>query len=236
MRRRTSFSAVMPVLVLGACLVASGCGGTYGQVANLGNAGEAIVCFGDSITRGYGVPADQAYPVQLSLLLNRPVINAGRDGDTTGSALGRLERDVLSLRPRLVIVELGGNDLLNRVPREETASNLDRIVGRCVASGCMVVLVHAKFGIWSDPFAEAFEEVAERHGAVVVWKSLSGILGNTRMMHDQIHPNADGYRLLAERVAAVVEPLLAEADKQREENAPEAVSIQGKVHNKGDLG
>lgn len=223
-RRRTACSSMPPLAALLAFLLSAGCGANYDRVANLGNAGDVLVCFGDSITRGYGVQAEQAYPSQLSRLLHRPVVNAGRDGDTTGSALNRLERDVLSHRPRVVVVELGGNDLLNRVPREETLSNLEQIVARCVAAGSMVVLVHAKFGIWSDPFADGFEDVAKRHGAVVVWKSLSGILGNTKLMHDQIHPNADGHRLLAERVAAVVEPLLEAADKQREENALEAVS------------
>jgi acyl-CoA thioesterase-1 len=209
-RRRkfpSPWAAIVAMLVF-----ASGCGPDYDYVANLDSAGSAIVCFGDSLTRGYGVEAGRDYPSQLSRLLGEPIINAGRDGDTTGSALERLDEDVLVHAPRLVIVELSGNDFLKRVPKEETFANLDQIVARCVAAGAMVVLVHAKFGLWSDPYIQGFEEIAEKHGALLVENVLNGILTNPKRMYDRIHPNEEGYRLMAERVAEVVRPLLEEAE------------------------
>ncbi|MBI3118467.1 MAG: hypothetical protein HYZ00_07260, partial [Candidatus Hydrogenedentes bacterium] len=93
-------------------LVLGGCGVDYDDVANIANTRTAIVCFGDSITHGYGASPGRDYPARLAELLGTPVINAGVDGDTTASALKRLEEDVLIEEPRLVIVELGGNDFL----------------------------------------------------------------------------------------------------------------------------
>ena len=192
------------------------CGVDYGSVANLDSPGEVVVCFGDSITRGYGAEPGRDYPSQLSALLGVPVVNAGKDGDTTATALERIEEDVLSLQPRLVVVELSGNDFLNKVPRKDTAANLARIVGACQGAGAMVVLVHAKFGLWSDPYWDDFKRIGDERGALIVRKVLSGIITNPKFMYDRIHPNADGYALIAERVAEVVKPLLAEADKRRQ--------------------
>ncbi len=144
------------------------------------------------------------------------MINAGRDGDTTGSALARLQRDVLDEDPLMVIVLLGGNDALNRVPRDETMNNIDRLVGRCVDAGAMVVLVHAKYGVFKDPYRGDFKRIAKKHGAVFMPNVLNDIFGNPRAMSDQIHPNNTGYAVVASRIAQVVEPLLLQAPDQTE--------------------
>lgn len=192
-----------------------GCGPDYEKVTNLESTGSTVVCFGDSITRGYGAEPGRDYPSQLSVLLGVPVINAGRDGDTTETALERIDDEVLSQDPRLVIVELTGNDFLNKVPHEKTLANLDRIVGQCQGAGAMVVLVHGKFGLWSDPYWDGFERIGEERGVLIVESMLKGIITNPKLMYDQIHPNGDGYALIAERVAEVVKPLLEEAEKSR---------------------
>jgi len=190
----------------------AGCGSPYDEIANLDSQGATVVCFGDSLTRGVGASQGGDYPARMAELLpGLPVINAGRDGDTTGSALARLQRDVLDEDPLMVIVLLGGNDVLNRVPEEETLDNLDRIVGRCVDAGAMVVLVHAKYGVFKDPYRGDFTRIAKKHGAVLAPNVLKDILGNPRAMSDQIHPNNDGYAVMASRIAQVVEPVLLEA-------------------------
>ena len=197
-------------------MLLNGCGPDFAGTANLGSTGSNIVCFGDSITRGYGASAGMSYPDQLGALIGRPVINSGMDGDTTGSALARLEEDVLAQDPWIVVVSLSGNDFLRRVPESETARNLDTIVSRCIDAGAIVVLVHAKFGILgSDPYFDVFEATADRHDAVLVRHVLKGILGNPARMYDQVHPNDDGYTLIAERVAEVLGPLTAAAEKAR---------------------
>jgi acyl-CoA thioesterase I len=211
MRRHLSLCCCVLILALPQC------GPSYQRVTNLDSSANAIVCFGDSITRGYGASPGNTYPEVMGRLLGRPVINAGRDGDTTESGLARLDRDVLAHQPRLVIVGLGGNDFLRKVPANTTYSNLERIVERIHASGAMVVVVHGKFGVFGDPYLDDMKTIATTHGALLVRDALKDILGRPARMHDQIHPNDLGYALLAERVAAVVGPLLEAADRARAE-------------------
>ena len=198
------------------CALLTGCGPDFDAVANLNSTGSRIVCLGDSITKGYGATPGNDYPSILSDLLGVPVINAGVNGDTTAGALARLRRDVLDQDPWLVIIELSGNDLVRRIPKIETERNLNQIVKRCIDHGAMVVLVHCKFGILlSDPYLETHRTIAETQGTLLVENALRGIFGNPARSVDQIHPNDEGYALLAERVFAAVGPLLRESGKSR---------------------
>lgn len=198
--------------MIAAVAVCLGCAPDYGSMANLDTRGSQIICLGDSITRGYGSTQGKDYPSVLSGLLGLPVVNAGINGDTTASALARLEYDVLDRDPALVIIGLGGNDLLSGTPREETIANLDAIVSACIDRGAMVVLVHSKFGILaSDPYRDGHEALSKKYKTALVPNSLKDIFGNPRRMSDQIHPNDQGYALIAQRVHEVVAPLLQEA-------------------------
>ena len=85
---------------------------------------QTIICFGDSLTYGTGAGKGMDYPSQLSKLIGKPVLNAGVPGDTTARALIRLDRDVLSKNPDLVLITLGGNDLKNGVSKDVAFSNL----------------------------------------------------------------------------------------------------------------
>ena len=180
--------------------------------ANLDTLGSQIICLGDSITAGHGATNGQDYPSVLSELLDIPVVNAGTNGDTTAQALARLEYDVLALDPAVVIIGLGGNDFLSRTPVKETIANLDAIVSACIDHGAMVVLVHSKFGILgSDPYRDGHEALAKKYKTALVRHSLKDIFANPRRMSDPIHPNNQGYALIAKRVYEVLEPLLVEA-------------------------
>ena len=90
----------------------------------VGSLGDTIVCFGDSLTYGSGARKGMDYPSQLAQMIGKPVINAGVSGDTTARALQRLEHDVLSKSPDLVLITLGGNDLKNGVARDVAFENL----------------------------------------------------------------------------------------------------------------
>ncbi len=208
--------AILVTIALGLPVLVSGCGSSYTDAANLDTPNQGIVCLGDSLTRGYGATAGNGYPEHLSRILGQAVTNAGVDGNTSGNALARLEDDVLSRSPRLVIVLLGGNDFLQQIPREKTIANVDRIVAQCVAARSMVVLVHIKAGILSDPYRDGFEDIATRHGAVFVPHILQDFFGKPSLMTDQIHPNIRGYALMAERIADVVAPLLETANAHRD--------------------
>lgn len=186
----------------------------YSRVKNLDSRGTAVVAFGDSLTEGYGAGAGEDYPSQLSRMIAKPVTNAGVSGDTTESALVRLD-DALAARPRLVIVGLGGNDFLRRTPIGVTATNLRTIVRRIQDSGAMVVLLGFRFPNIGGDYEEMYEAIAESEGCLLIPDLLDGILRNPKLKSDEIHPNAAGYQLMAERIAPPVAKLLEKADAAR---------------------
>lgn len=168
-----------------------------------------MVAFGDSLVAGQGATSGQDFVSELSRRVGVPIINAGRNGDTTGTALERLEPDVLSLNPRVVIVLLGGNDFLRGVPKEETFRNLTTIVERIRERGSAVILVAVSVGLFSDEYGDKFEELARRANAGLVPDILDDILGHQERMSDQIHPNDLGYKIVADRIEPVLRDLVS---------------------------
>lgn len=166
--------------------------------------GENIICFGDSLTSGFGASAGKDYPAQLSRLLGKPIINAGKAGDTTGRALQRLEQDVLSRSPRIVLITLGGNDLKNRTPRETAFDNLRQIIQTLQDAGALVIVGGIDLPVFGRGFGKGYEAVAAETGAILVPDILEGIFGNRRLMSDPIHPNDDGYAKMARRFYNVI--------------------------------
>ena len=208
--RRTIFFTANYVLLL---LGSFGCGGdSFDYVRNLGSTSEAIVCLGDSLTEGVGANPGEDYPSVLSRELAFPVVNLGRRGDTMAQALARLP-EVLERNPRLVIVLLGGNDFLRQVPRSETKTNLVEVVRRLQAHGAMVAIAGMRLGLFTDEFSPIYEETAEQLGAYYIPQVTQGILSDPQLKSDPIHPNAAGYRLLGQRIAEQLKPLLREADR-----------------------
>lgn len=171
--------------------------------------GETFVAFGDSLVAGQGATAGQDFVSELSRRVGVPVINAGRNGDTTAAALERLDQDVLSLNPRVVIVLLGGNDFLRGVPKDETFRNLRAIVERIRERGSAVILVAVSVGLFSDPYSEQYEELARQGKAGLVPDILDDIMGHQDRMSDQIHPNDVGYRMMADRLEPVLRDLMS---------------------------
>jgi lysophospholipase L1-like esterase len=197
------------VVLVSACLVAS----LSAACSNVPHAarptsGTQIIAFGDSLVAGHGASSGHDFVSVLSARLGVPIINAGRDGDTTGAALARLDRDVLSANPRIVIVLLGGNDFLRRVPSAETFANLGSIVDRVRQRGAAVVLAGVNVGVLYDPYQAEFKALAERSAAVLVPDILHGIMGHADLMSDSIHPNDGGYAIMADRLESVLRDLI----------------------------
>jgi acyl-CoA thioesterase-1 len=170
------------------------------EIKNIDSQGKNLICFGNSLTAGYGVSPDNAYPALLQKNLSLPVINAGVSGDTTRDALNRLERDVLSKEPRLVIIEFGGNDFLEHIPKEETIKNIEEIVKRIQEAGAMVVLVEVRTGFLNDQYLEDYKRIAKKYKVLFIPNILKGILYNSDLTLDQIHPNEEGYKIMTERI------------------------------------
>lgn len=206
---------LLPLLIAGAWQLWSGAGADLHGAANLSAPGNLVVFFGDSITYGYGVRPGESFPTLVGQALGISIVNAGVPGDTMGAGLARMGRDVLPQRPRLVVVEFGGNDFLRRVPVDETLRNLDAIVSGLIRAGAMVVILEVNVGLGGDPYLKGFQAVADQYGAVLVPDVMRGILSNSGLKVDAIHPNAQGHRLIADRVIEVLRPLLQEADRRR---------------------
>jgi acyl-CoA thioesterase-1 len=182
-----------------------------------------IVAFGDSLTSGLGVPVEQAYPARLERMLRAAgyphrVINAGVSGDTTAGGVRRVEA-VLALRPVLVIVELGANDGLRGIALPQIRANLDRILERLRAAGVPVVLAGMKlppnYGpTYTDGFALMYAELARRHHVTLMPFFLDGVAARPELNQpDGLHPTAEGYGVIADRIWSALLPLLGKSDR-----------------------
>jgi acyl-CoA thioesterase I len=187
----------------------------WSNVANLDSHGSAIVALGDSLTAGYGAVAGEDYPDQLAKRIGSPVLNAGVSGDTTAAALARLETDVLSRDPRIVIIGLGANDYLRGSPISATEASLRTVIQRIRGAGAMVVLLGFRFPGFNANYEAMYARVAKEERALLIPDLLHGILTDPALKSDEIHPNGRGYGLMAERIAGPLKKLISHANDKR---------------------
>ena len=177
-----------------------------------------IVAFGDSLTAGLGVAAEEAYPARLQRRLDEKglryrVINAGVSGDTTAGGVRRVDW-VLKSRPVLVILELGGNDGLRGLNLDETKANLERIIKRCQDASVTVILAGMKlppnYGAeYTKGFEAIYPALAKQYRLTLIPFFLDGVAGSASLNQaDGIHPTSEGYRIIADKVMETVKPLL----------------------------
>lgn len=177
-----------------------------------------IVVLGDSLTAGFGLTPDDAFPAVLEQKLRREgyhyrVVNAGVSGDTTAAGLRRVDW-VLRSQPAIAIVALGANDGLRGQSVTAMRDNLVAIVRRLRAAGATVLLagmrVPPNYGPeYTRAFASVFPDVARATGAALAPFLLDGVAGESRLNQpDGIHPTAEGQRLIAGRLWPYLEPLL----------------------------
>jgi len=178
------------------------------SVRNSSPTGENIICFGDSLTFGTGAAQNMDYPSQLSRMISRPIINAGVPGDTTARAMTRLEQDVLSKSPRMVLITLGGNDLKNRTSKESAYQNLKNIIVSIQNSGALVIVGGISIPLWGRGFGEMYQKVCKETQALLIPNLFDGIIGDKSLMSDPIHPNDRGYTLIAQKFYRAMKPYL----------------------------
>lgn len=160
-----------------------------------------ILAFGDSLTWGTGAERDQAYPARLAALIERRVINAGIPGETTAEGAARLPGVLAEYRPRLVLLCLGGNDMLRKLPPAQTAANLRLMLTTLRTSGIEVVLIGVPKPQFFGGAADFYDDLAEEFRIPYEGAILNEVLKNISYKSDPIHPNADGYARIAERLA-----------------------------------
>ena len=178
------------------------------EIVNVGSKGKNRICFGDSITFGYGANAGEDFPTQLRKLMNAPVINAGLSGDTSTEALARLDHDVLEKNPRLVLIEFGGNDFIKNVPMQETIKNTEEMIDKIQAKGAMVALVDISAGMFMRAYRGVFAKIAVKKNAIFIPSVLDKIITNPSMKSDFLHPNGSGYKEIARRIKSKIEVYL----------------------------
>jgi acyl-CoA hydrolase len=193
------------LFILLAALLLAACGGA--KKAQPLPAGATVLAFGDSVTFGTGAGPGEDYPTRLAAITGWNIVNAGLPGDTAEAARGRLAGALEQSNPALVIVELGGNDFLRRRPEAQVKEDLRNILAQVRAAGIPVVLVAVpRFSLLGAavgalPDAELYEQLAEDEKVPLVPNVFAAILSDPGLKSDQIHPNAEGYRKLAEGIA-----------------------------------
>lgn len=180
---------------------------TKGSVLNYPAAGSDIVAFGDSLIVGYGSSAGNDFVSLLSKKIGQPIVNLGVNGDTTESGLGRIGA-IDSYKPKVVLLLIGGNDVLHRVPHETTLKNLRAIIGELQERGAIVVLLSVHSNLVGFGFDDELERIASDMHTAFVPDVLDGHYGERQYMSDEIHPNDAGYAVMADTIYPVLAPLL----------------------------
>ncbi len=168
------------------------------------NQNDVIVAFGDSLTAGYGVSADNAYPVKLAELTGHTVINAGVSGETTQQGLRRIDSVLDKHIPSLVILFEGGNDILRNQDLTKTKDNLDQMIEKIKQSGAQVMLVGLPKKSLLSSTAELYTELADQHDIPLQSNIVAKLLRQPVMKSDSVHFNAKGYSALAEAIAELL--------------------------------
>ncbi|MGE5491397.1 MAG: arylesterase [Actinomycetota bacterium] len=205
MLRRTFLMAAAGGALLAAC----------GRSAKLTPvpAGSVVLAFGDSVTYGTGASPGEDWPTLLGSLTGWRMVNGGVPGDTAEAGKGRIDSLLEEHRPALVIVEIGGNDFLRRRSQKAVKDDIRQILSAVRASGAAVVLVAvpelsimgAVTGRPSD--AALYAELGREEKVPVIPDVFSGILGQPELCSDQIHPNARGYRRMADGIDAALKKI-----------------------------
>ena len=164
-----------------------------------------ILAFGDSLTYGTGAKPNKSYPAQLEQLIQRKVINAGIPGEISKKGLRRLPALLNTHQPDLVILCHGANDILRKMNLTRTKTNLQKMIDLIEQSEAQVVLLTVpEFSLFLSA-APFYEELAAENKIPLLNNTLSGILLKPALKSDQIHPNADGYLIMASRIQALIE-------------------------------
>jgi acyl-CoA thioesterase I len=180
-----------------------------------------IVAFGDSLTAGLGLTAKETYPAQLQTMLDSAdydyeVVNAGVSGDTSAGGLRRTDW-VLDENVKIVILELGANDILRGLPINLMKQNLAKMIESMQSRGITVVLAGMEAPTNSGPeyrkeVHEAYHSLAEQYHTPFIPFFLEGVVQSEKLVQEDLsHPNPEGAKVLATTVFNVLKPLLKSA-------------------------
>ena len=199
-RRLIVCATYLPTLLLAACKK------RMPAVPRLA-AGASVLALGDSLTLGYGAQPDESWPAALARQTGWQVVNQSVNGDTSAGALQRLEVLLAGGRYDAILIGIGGNDMLRGVPRQVMRDNLVALVRVARMHTPKVALIatptpdpmRATFGVLGD--APVYEQVAEEGEILLIPEVYAGVLSDAALRSDQIHANAKGYEMIAQKLA-----------------------------------
>ena len=181
---------------------------------------KVILFFGDSLTAGYGLSPEEAFPALVEKQLNKngkpcKVVNAGLSGETSAGGLSRIDW-ILRQPIDIFVLELGGNDGLRGLPLAQTKKNLQAIIDKVKAKYPNVKIVVVGMMVppnmgtdYTTQFNAIFPDLAKKNNATLMPFLLEGVGGNEKLnLPDGIHPNIEGHKIVAANVLKIINPLL----------------------------
>lgn len=197
---RHGFQSVLVFVLFASALFLSGCSEDAAKLRALED-DAVILAFGDSLTYGTGANHHtESYPAVLAGLSGRTVINAGVPGEVSSEGLNRLGKMLAEHQPDLVLLCHGGNDLIRKLDEAALSQNLAQMVSEIRDQGAEVVLLSVpKPGVFLRP-APLYLQLATELQLPIANEIIADVESKTSLKSDAIHPNATGYRLIAERV------------------------------------
>lgn len=192
------------ILLMAAIVLTAACSNKTKEAAL--PAGSQVLALGDSLTQGAGVTREEAWPDLLAGKSGWVVFNGGVNGDTSEAALRRLPNLLEQHNPVLVLVALGGNDMLRHIPQQQTIANLEQILTLIKAHGAKPVLLAmpnpslmgAVFQNLSAP--DLYRKVAEEQHVPLIEDAIAEVISDPLLKGDPLHPNAAGHELLSEKI------------------------------------
>ncbi len=182
----------------------SACGDAPPELSKLSN-DAVILAFGDSLTHGNGAKEDENYPALLQALSNHKVINAGISGEESGAGLKRLSGVLKKYKPELLILCHGGNDLLRKKSVSKMESNIRQMIQLAKDKSIPVILLGVpKPGLFLSSF-EVYKKIADTTDVIFLENLIPEVLADKTLKSDTVHPNKEGYRVMAETIYSTLQ-------------------------------
>ena len=191
------------IIFLTFILFITGCGEDAPSLSRL-STDAVILAFGDSLTEGYGAKQHESYPAILQQLSGRKVINAGITGEESAPGLKRLPGVLAQHKPELLILCHGGNDMLRKRSMSQMEANIRSMIKLAGDKNIPVVLLGVpKPGLFLSSY-EVYEKIADNTDVIFIEDLIPEVLGDNSLKSDAVHPNKDGYRVMAEAIYKVL--------------------------------